>query len=53
MYENSAILSSEDATMTVLAGYALGGGTRINWCASFRTPPHVRWAATLLEGSRL
>lgn len=31
-------------TMAVLAGSTLGGGTRINWCASFKTPPHVRWA---------
>ena len=31
----------------MLAGAGLGGGTRINWCASFRTPPHVRreWSA--------
>ena len=31
----------------MLAGSGLGGGTRINWCASFRTPPHVRqeWGA--------
>ncbi len=43
MYENGAILTTEDGTMAVLAGATLGGGTRINWCASFKTPPHVRW----------
>lgn len=35
------------AGIPVLAGSGVGGGTRVNWCASFRTPPHVReeWAA--------
>jgi hypothetical protein len=34
------------AGMCVLAGSGVGGGTRVNWCASFRTPQHVRkeWA---------
>lgn len=32
--------------MNLLAGATVGGGTRINWCASFPTPDHVRreWA---------
>ena len=35
------------AGISVLAGSGIGGGTRINWCACFQTPPHVRseWAA--------
>lgn len=46
MYERGGFLASEDGTVAVLAGATVGGGTRVNWCASFRTPPHVRreWA---------
>lgn len=28
--------------INILAGATLGGGTRINWSASFGTPEHVR-----------
>ncbi len=33
-------------TINILAGSTLGGGTRVNWQASFKTPDHVRreWA---------
>ncbi|KAL4425046.1 hypothetical protein ABPG77_001824 [Micractinium sp. CCAP 211/92] len=46
MYEQAGILATEDGAVSVLAGATLGGGTRVNWCASFRTPAHVRreWA---------
>jgi hypothetical protein len=46
------------AGVNVMAGATLGGGTRINWSASFRTPDHVRreWARelglTAFEGPR-
>uniref|UniRef100_A0A7S1UJN9 long-chain-alcohol oxidase n=1 Tax=Phaeomonas parva TaxID=124430 RepID=A0A7S1UJN9_9STRA len=45
-YENAALLANKDASITVLAGACVGGGTTINWCASFRPPPHVlkEWA---------
>jgi len=40
-------LRARAAGVSILAGATLGGGTRINWQASFRTPAHVRreWAA--------
>jgi hypothetical protein len=44
MYEQGGIMTSEDGAVAVLAGATLGGGTRVNWCASFRTPAHVRQA---------
>jgi long-chain-alcohol oxidase len=42
MYEASGLLLSESGAMSILAGSTLGGGTRVNWSASFRTPDHVR-----------
>jgi hypothetical protein len=41
-YERGTLCSSRDLSATALAGSTLGGGTRINWCASFPTPDHVR-----------
>lgn len=41
-YERGTLCSSRDLSATALAGSTLGGGTRINWCASFPTPHHVR-----------
>ena len=47
LYENKGLLTTSDLGVIVLAGSALGGGTVINWSASFRTPEHVthEWAA--------
>eukprot|EP00884_Botryococcus_braunii_P009550 jgi/Botrbrau1/18597/Bobra.0367s0039.1 len=46
MYERGGTMSTHDLACTVLAGATVGGGTRINWAASFKLPPHVRkeWA---------
>lgn len=46
MFEKYGSLTTEDTAMSVLAGTLLGGGTTINWNASFRTPQHVlrEWA---------
>jgi choline dehydrogenase-like flavoprotein len=46
MYEQRGLMTTEDLGVTVLAGATLGGGTAINWSASFRTPDHVlqEWA---------
>jgi long-chain-alcohol oxidase len=46
MFERGAFLTTEDGGMSILAGATMGGGTKINWCASLRTPDHVRreWA---------
>lgn len=41
MFENRGFLTSNNLGVIILAGSTLGGGTTINWCASFRTPPHV------------
>ncbi|MGH2523739.1 MAG: GMC family oxidoreductase N-terminal domain-containing protein, partial [Anaerolineales bacterium] len=38
LYENT---TTADGGVVVLAGSNLGGGTTINWAASFRTPEHV------------
>eukprot|EP00803_Ostreobium_quekettii_P010515 evm.model.scf_1182.2 EVM.evm.TU.scf_1182.2 scf_1182:13808-20825(+) len=46
MYEHQGLFSTVDGGISVFAGSTVGGGPRINWCASFRTPDHVRkeWA---------
>lgn len=46
LFEKFALLTTADTTMSVLAGSTLGGGTTVNWSASFRTPDHVlkEWA---------
>jgi len=41
LFENYAALTTADTSMSVLAGSTLGGGTTINWMASFRTPQDV------------
>ncbi len=41
LYENQGILTTRDYGLVLLAGSTLGGGTTINWAASFRTPDFV------------
>ena len=46
LYEKYGALTTDDKSMVVLAGSVLGGGTTVNWAASFCTPDDVReeWA---------
>ncbi len=41
LYEQRAILATDDVSMSVLAGSTLGGGTTVNWTTSLRTPESV------------
>ena len=45
-FEKRGALTSSDTTMMILAGSTLGGGTVVNWTASFRPPDYVleEWA---------
>mmetsp|Transcript_19635 Transcript_19635/g.33047 ORF Transcript_19635/g.33047 Transcript_19635/m.33047 type:complete len:608 (+) Transcript_19635:266-2089(+) len=40
--ERGGVLASKDGNIMVLAGSCVGGGTTINWSASFDLPEHVR-----------
>lgn len=42
LYEKGGLCASEDGNVVVLAGACVGGGTTVNWSASFRTPDYVR-----------
>jgi len=41
LYEKYGAFVNADTTMSILAGSTLGGGTTVNWMASFRTPDAV------------
>ena len=42
MYEKDALLCTEDGNIFIWAGATVGGGSRINWCA---TPAHFSSSA--------
>jgi len=46
LYLDRGTTTTRDASVTILAGSAIGGGTAVNWQTSLRTPDHVRseWA---------
>lgn len=41
-FEKGGLCQSAEGSVLVLAGSSVGGGTTINWSASFRVPEHVR-----------
>jgi choline dehydrogenase-like flavoprotein len=41
LFERQGFLQSKSGSIAVLAGSVVGGGTTLNWMASFRTPRHV------------
>ncbi len=44
--ERKAAMTSMNGSTTILAGSCVGGGTTVNWSASFRTPDYIlhEWA---------
>jgi choline dehydrogenase-like flavoprotein len=52
LYLGGGLLSSEDGSISLLAGATLGGGTIVNYMNCIRTPEHIRkeWAEHGLEG---
>lgn len=45
--DKGGLCTTEDGNIAVLSGACVGGGSTINWCASFNTPINVRreWAS--------
>ena len=45
-FERKGALTSQDGAVSIFAGSCLGGGTTVNWSASFRTPDYIleEWA---------
>ena len=49
LYLESGLCSSDDLSVSILAGACVGGGTAVNWSTSLRLPPAVAadWAARI------
>jgi choline dehydrogenase-like flavoprotein len=41
LYDRGGLAVNSDGSIIVLSGSCVGGGSTVNWCASFRTPEHV------------
>jgi choline dehydrogenase-like flavoprotein len=41
LYDRGGLAVNSDGSVIVLSGSCVGGGSTVNWCASFRTPEHV------------
>ena len=48
LFDKRGFCQSKTGSVAILAGACVGGGTTLNWMASFRTPQHVltEWEAT-------
>ena len=46
LYQELGNRTTDDLAISLLQGRAVGGGTTVNWCSSFRTPDRIlkRWA---------
>ncbi|QSQ13811.1 GMC family oxidoreductase [Myxococcus landrumensis] len=44
-YQEGGNRATDDLAISIFQGRTVGGGTTINWCACFRTPPEIleRW----------
>ncbi|MEL6989322.1 MAG: GMC family oxidoreductase N-terminal domain-containing protein, partial [Bacteroidota bacterium] len=41
LYEQRALLNSNDGSTSVLAGSCFGGGSTVNWAGAFQTPDYI------------
>lgn len=41
LFQDLGNRTTDDLSITLLQGRSVGGGTTVNWCASFRTPPKI------------